>query len=112
MSKPQRSRITGEPVTYRLPAPAGGVRLETFVPWTLVKRGAKKAVVTPLDAPEAFVQEAGRSARPGSLRSTRHCCGPWGWPITGTGCWTSSGWRLWSRLPRLRGRASHRCGGC
>jgi hypothetical protein len=58
MSKGQRSRIAGEPVTYCLPAPAGGVRLETFVPWTLVKRGAKKAVITPLDAPEAFGEEA------------------------------------------------------
>lgn len=58
MSKQHRGRVTGEPVTYRLPAPAGGVRLETFVPWTLVKRGAKKEVITPLDAPEAFVEEA------------------------------------------------------
>ena len=58
MSKQHRGRVTGEPVTYRLPTPAGGVRLETFVPWTLVKRGAKKEVITPLDAPEAFVEEA------------------------------------------------------
>jgi hypothetical protein len=62
MSKRQRNRVMGEPVTYRLPTPAGGVRLETFVPWTLVKRGAKKAVITPLDAPGAFVEE-GRQER-------------------------------------------------
>jgi hypothetical protein len=29
-------------VTYEIPDPAGGVKLETFIPWTLVKRGAKK----------------------------------------------------------------------
>ena len=44
MSTKHRGRFKGEPVTYRLPTPAGGVRLETFVPWTLVKRGAKKAM--------------------------------------------------------------------
>ena len=58
MSTKHRGRIAGDPVTYRLPAPAGGVRLETFVPWTLVKRGAKKEVITPLDAPQAFAQVA------------------------------------------------------
>jgi hypothetical protein len=58
MSTKLRVRIAGDPVTYRLPTPAGGVRLETFVPWTLVKRGAKKEVITPLDAPGAFVNEA------------------------------------------------------
>ena len=58
MSTKHRGRMKGEPVTYRLPAPAGGVRLETFVPWTLVKRGARKEVITPLDAPGAFAEEA------------------------------------------------------
>jgi len=43
--------------------PAGGVRLETFIPWTLVKRGAKKQVITPIDAPEAFRVEAARERR-------------------------------------------------
>ncbi len=41
MSKKHRARIKGDPVTYRPPTPAGGVRLETFVPWTLVKRGGR-----------------------------------------------------------------------
>jgi hypothetical protein len=54
MNTKLRARIAGDPVTYRLPTPAGGVRLETFVPWTLVKRGAKKEVITP----QAFVEEA------------------------------------------------------
>ncbi|MGC8210104.1 hypothetical protein [Ralstonia solanacearum] len=58
MSRNHRGRILGEPVTRKLPAPAGGVQLETFVPWTLVKRGAKKEVVTPLDAPQEFAAEA------------------------------------------------------
>lgn len=60
MSKKHRGRINGSPVTYQLPAPAGGVQLETFVPWTLVKRGLKKQVITPLDAPQAFLEEARR----------------------------------------------------
>jgi len=53
-----RGRQTGEPVTRALPTPAGGVRLETFVPWTLVRRGLKKRVITPLNAPQAFLAEA------------------------------------------------------
>ncbi|MCL9825237.1 hypothetical protein [Ralstonia solanacearum] len=63
MSRNHRGRILGEPVTRSLPAPAGGVQLETFVPWTLVKRGSKKEVITPLDAPQEFVAEARREKR-------------------------------------------------
>ncbi|MCF1444401.1 hypothetical protein ACI2VK_24250 [Ralstonia nicotianae] len=63
MSRNHRGRILGEPVTRSLPAPAGGVQLETFVPWTLVKRGAKKQVITPLDAPQEFMVEARREKR-------------------------------------------------
>ncbi|QOK90199.1 hypothetical protein HF908_00930 [Ralstonia pseudosolanacearum] len=63
MSRNHRGRILGEPVTRSLPAPAGGVQLETFVPWTLVKRGSKKQVVTPLDAPQEFVVEARQEKR-------------------------------------------------
>ena len=40
----------GDPVTYQTPLPAGGVQMETFLPWTLVRRGLKKQVITPLDA--------------------------------------------------------------
>ena len=60
MSKKHRGRFKGDPVTYQLPSPAGGVQLETFVPWTLVKRGNKKQVITPLDAPQEFLEEATR----------------------------------------------------
>ena len=60
MSKKHRGRFKGDPVTCQLPSPAGGVRLETFVPWTLVKRGIKKQVITPIDAPQQFLSEATR----------------------------------------------------
>jgi hypothetical protein len=45
-------------VTNAIPSPAGGVKLETFIHWTLVKRGVKQEVITPIDAPEAFRVEA------------------------------------------------------
>jgi hypothetical protein len=60
MSKKHRGRFIGNPVTHQLPGPAGGIRLETFVPWTLIKRGVKKQVITPLDAPQEFLSEATR----------------------------------------------------
>ncbi|WP_322994372.1 hypothetical protein [Castellaniella sp.] len=59
MNKNQGKQM-GKPKTRRLPAPAGGIRMETFIPWTLIKRGAKKEVITPLDAPQAFRVEAER----------------------------------------------------
>lgn len=49
-----RGKLMGQPITQQHPSPAGAVRLETFIPWTLVKRGARKQVITPLDAPQAF----------------------------------------------------------
>ena len=60
MSKKHRGHIKGDPVTYQTPLPAGGVQLETFIPWTLVKRGLKKQVIMPLDAPQDFLAEAAR----------------------------------------------------
>ncbi|MEQ6351933.1 hypothetical protein [Ralstonia pseudosolanacearum] len=63
MSRNHRGRVLGTPVTRSLPAPAGGVQLETFVPWALVKRGSKKQVVTPLDAPQEFVVETQQEKR-------------------------------------------------
>jgi len=65
MAKKHRGMMTGEPVTYQIPAPAGGVQMETFIPWTLVKRGVRQQVITPIDAPEHFKKEAvvERSAR-------------------------------------------------
>ncbi|WP_045761531.1 LacI family transcriptional regulator [Xanthomonas albilineans] len=60
MSKRHRGRVTGDPVTYQIPMPAGGVQMETFLPWTLVRRGLKQQVVTPLDAPQEFGEQARR----------------------------------------------------
>ena len=60
MSTKQLGHFKGAPVTYQQPGPAGGVRLETFVPWTLIKRNPKKQIITPLDAPQAFQLEAAR----------------------------------------------------
>lgn len=34
--------------------------METFLPWTQVRRGLKKQVITPLDAPQEFLDEAQR----------------------------------------------------
>ncbi|MHA6911101.1 hypothetical protein ACQUJS_22265 [Ralstonia pseudosolanacearum] len=70
MSRNHRGRTLGASITRRLPAPAGGVHLETFVPWTLVKRGSKKQVITPQDAPKEFVMEAQREKR--SRNAVRH----------------------------------------
>jgi len=58
MPRRGEGRITGTPVTTEIPQPAGGVKLVTFIPWTLVKRGMKKEIITPIDAPEAFTVEA------------------------------------------------------
>ena len=65
MAKNDRGMVTGEPVTYQIPAPAGGVQMETFIPWRLVKRGVRRQVIAPIDAPEHFQLEAvvERSAR-------------------------------------------------
>ncbi len=60
MSRKHRGRFNGEPITYPIRGPAGGVHMETFIPWTLVKRALKKQVITPLDAPKEFVADATR----------------------------------------------------
>ena len=58
MAKMDKGVLTGKPVTYQIPSPAGGVQMETFIPWTLVKRGVRREIITPLDAPQAFTVEA------------------------------------------------------
>ncbi len=63
MNKKHRGHAKGKPVTYQTPLPAGGVQMETFMPWTLVRRGLKKQVITPLDAPLEFQDEALRQRR-------------------------------------------------
>jgi hypothetical protein len=57
MAKNDIGVVTGEPVTYQIPAPAGGVQLKTFIPWTLLKQGVRRQVITPIDAPEQFPKE-------------------------------------------------------
>lgn len=63
MPRKGQGRITGRPVTQPVPSPAGGVKLETFIPWTLVKRGANKQVIKPIEAPEAFRVEGVEARR-------------------------------------------------
>ena len=58
MPKKSYGKQIGPPVIYQFPTPAGGVQLETFVPWKLVKRGFKKEIITPLDTPQEFMEEA------------------------------------------------------
>jgi len=55
--------MAGKPVTYRAPSPASGVQMETFIPWTLVKRRVRRQIITPLDAPGQFTQEAAQERR-------------------------------------------------
>lgn len=58
MTTRHRGRMQGPPVTRATPAPAGGVVIETFVPWKMVRRGVRKRIVTPLGEPEAFTEGA------------------------------------------------------
>ena len=58
----------GDPIS--VPCPASGVELETFIPWTLVKRGVRKEIITPIDTPEAFRDEA--EAERQRKRAERH----------------------------------------
>ena len=39
--------------------------METFIPWTLVKRGMRRKIITPLDTPQTFADESAqeRAAR-------------------------------------------------
>ena len=37
--------------------------METFIPWTLVKRGVRRQVITPIDAPQEFAVEAALERR-------------------------------------------------
>ena len=58
MKRRKRGRTLGDTTISQLPNPAGGVRIQTFVPWTLVNRRNKKQVITPLGPPEKFWSEA------------------------------------------------------
>lgn len=58
MAKKDKGRITGKVVNYSIPKPAGGVQMETFIPWQLIKRGVKRQIVTPIDSPGSFQEES------------------------------------------------------
>jgi len=51
MSKKGRGAMTGAAATYQTPCSASGVKMETFVPWKFVRRGIKRQVILPTDAP-------------------------------------------------------------
>lgn len=57
--------ILGKPIHNKPSAPAGGVDMVTFIPWTLVKRGVKRKIITPLSAPQYFQAEALDAKRKG-----------------------------------------------
>ena len=58
MPRRAEGRITGKPITNEIPLPAGGVKLEVFIPWSLVKRGMKKEIIATIDSPAAFTVKA------------------------------------------------------
>lgn len=58
MRRRKRGRTLGDTTISQLPNPAGGVRIQTFVPWTLVKRRNSKQIITPLGSPQEFQSEA------------------------------------------------------
>ena len=60
MGKKDIGKVIGAPVTRQTPSPAGGVQMETYIPWTLVKRGVRRKVITPFDTPIEFIDEATR----------------------------------------------------
>ncbi|MBB3211672.1 hypothetical protein FHW67_000920 [Herbaspirillum sp. Sphag1AN] len=63
MSFKHRGKITGKAMAYEIPLPAGGVQIETFMPWMLVRREVKRAVITPLDPTQDLA---------GKVKRTRH----------------------------------------
>jgi hypothetical protein len=57
MSRRNRCIVQGKAITREIAAPAGGVTIETFVPWKMVRRGLRKSILTPLGEPQAFARE-------------------------------------------------------
>ena len=54
MNRRNRCVIQAGTVTREIPAPAGGVVIETFVPWKMVLRGVRRRIITPLGQVEEF----------------------------------------------------------
>ena len=63
MAKKDIGKFTGEAVTFQIPNPAGGVKMETFIPWTLVKRGVRRKIITAHDTPQAFTVESAQERK-------------------------------------------------
>lgn len=63
--RPNNQQV-GNATTCALPAPAGGVRLETFVPWELARPGVRRQVVTPEGAALELARPAskGKDVKP------------------------------------------------
>ena len=58
MTRCKGRKSTKGTVSSGWPLPADGVPLESFIPLCLVRRTCRKEVITPIDAPQAFVEEA------------------------------------------------------
>lgn len=64
MAKRGKGSVTGEVTTLQTPCPAGGVKMETFIPWKFVRRGIKRQVLLPTDAPAS---QSGTSIKQASM---------------------------------------------
>lgn len=50
-----------------LPASGSSVRIETLIPWSLVKRGVRRQVITPIETRAEFREEVQRDAQQPTL---------------------------------------------
>ena len=86
---PRKNQIVlGKPVVTHLPNPAGGVKMQTFIPWRLIKRTVRREIITPLDAPEQFRVEAMMERQKRKAAEDSPLVRALGWPTTGRVCWT------------------------
>lgn len=77
---------TGRVLAFRSPSPASGVQMEVFAPWSLVERGPRMQIITPLDASQELLDEArGERLARGAAQDSA-CCPPWALRSTGSAC--------------------------
>lgn len=62
MSHRHRGITRGASSTREMPTPAGGVVIETFVPWTMVRRGVRTRIITPLGQAQEFQSRLPKAA--------------------------------------------------
>lgn len=84
MAKKDIGKFTGEAVTFQIPNPAGGVKMETFIPWTLVKRGVRARSSRHSTRHRRSRMSLRRSAKSESQHRTAPWCGRWGWRTIGS----------------------------